>query len=106
MNPPNALRALALTAALAAGCADDSVRYPTSLDAGWQPYFSTRPPTEKQREGHVNLLESLYRADYSYYAGSGPITYNNRATDALNLPRAVLEKFYHANAERLFRLDK
>jgi len=82
----------------------DRVLY--GLDAGWQPYFSTRPPTEKQREGHVNLLESLYRADYSYYAGSGPITYNNRATDALNLPRAVLEKFYHANAERLFRLDK
>ncbi|MEY4939506.1 MAG: hypothetical protein RIQ93_1241, partial [Verrucomicrobiota bacterium] len=56
--------------------------------------------------GHVNLLESRYRGDYRYYAGSGQITYLERETEALNLPRAVLEKFYHANAERLFRLEK
>lgn len=43
--------------------------------------------------------------DYDYYAGQGEISYDNRKVDALGLPRAVLEKFYHGNAERLFQLD-
>ncbi len=42
MNPSNAFRAFALGAALAAGCADDTVRYPDALDAGWSPARSTR----------------------------------------------------------------
>ena len=60
--------------------------------------------TEAQRKGHLNRLELQYRADYDYYAGEGEITYNGRKTQALNLPRAVLEKFYHENAERIFKL--
>ena len=37
-----------------------------------------------------------------YYAGRGEVTYNGRKVQALNLPRNVLEKFYHGNAERIY----
>ena len=42
MKTSNALRALALGAALAAGCGEDSVRYPDALDGGWRPAPATR----------------------------------------------------------------
>ncbi len=74
------------------------------LDSSWKPFLASRPAGEPQRLGHLNRLELQYRADYSYYAGSGEITYNNRQVQALALPRAVLEKFYHRNAQRLYRL--
>jgi predicted TIM-barrel fold metal-dependent hydrolase len=74
------------------------------LDATWKPYLRAQPPSEQQRQGHLTMLEVRYRADFDYYAGQGEMTYNNRKTEALNLPRAVLEKFYHANAERVFKL--
>jgi hypothetical protein len=38
------------------------------------------------------------------YAGTGQISHQGRQVEALNLPRAALEKFYHQNAERVFRL--
>jgi predicted TIM-barrel fold metal-dependent hydrolase len=83
------------------------LKYPDRIlygvDASWKP-FLRGPPTEAQRRGHVNRLELMYRADFDYYAGSGEITYNNRKTTALALPREVLEKFYHANAERVLKL--
>ena len=82
----------------------DRVLY--GLDAGWQPYFGRRPPTDTQRDAYLNLLEAYYREDYAYYAGAGEISYKNRRVEALNLPRAVLEKFYHQNAERVFRLKE
>lgn len=82
----------------------DRVLY--GLDAGWQPYFGRRPPTDTQRDAYLNLLEGYYREDYAYYAGAGEISYKNRRVEALNLPRAVLEKFYHQNAERVFRLKE
>lgn len=74
------------------------------VDRSWKP-FARGPVTDTQRKGHVNGLEVIYRADYDYYAGKGEITYNNRKVQALNLPRSVLEKFYHANAERLYKLE-
>jgi predicted TIM-barrel fold metal-dependent hydrolase len=82
----------------------DRVLY--GLDAGWQPYFGRQPPTDTQRDAHLNLLEAYYREDYAYYAGTGEISYKNRRVEALNLPRAVLEKFYHQNAGRVFRLKE
>lgn len=87
------------------------LKYPDRIlygvDATWAPYL--RAPgtvTDAQRKGHVNRLELQYRADYDYYAGTGEVTYNGRKVQALNLPRSVLEKFYHANAERLFKLSE
>lgn len=74
------------------------------LDQGWKPYRE-KNVTAAQRQGHLNRLELRYRADYEYYTGRGAITYDNRPVEALNLPRSVLEKFYHRNAERLFKLD-
>jgi predicted TIM-barrel fold metal-dependent hydrolase len=74
------------------------------VDQGWQPHLS-RSVTEAQRAGAINLLELRYRIDYDYYAGKGEKSYDNRKVEALQLPRRVLEKFYHENARRLFKLD-
>lgn len=76
------------------------------LDHGWQPYFGRQPPSETQRDAHLNLIEAYYREDYAYYAGTGEVSYQGRRVEALNLPRTVLEKFYHQNAERVFRLKE
>jgi predicted TIM-barrel fold metal-dependent hydrolase len=85
------------------------LKYPDRIlygvDASWKPHRSPQPPTDAQRKGHINRLELQYKADYDYYAGKGEVTYNNRKVQALNLPRGVLEKFYHQNAERIFKLD-
>ncbi len=81
----------------------DRIMY--GVDASWMPHRRDAPPTEAQRQGHVKSLGVRYRADFDYYAGRGPLTYSGRTTEALHLPRAVLEKFYHANAERLYKLD-
>jgi predicted TIM-barrel fold metal-dependent hydrolase len=75
------------------------------VDSGWMPHRRDTPPTAAQRQGHVNSLELRYRADWDYYAGQGEVTYNNRKTEALHLPREILEKFYHANAERIYKLE-
>lgn len=81
----------------------DRIMY--GLDASWLPHRRDRPPTDAQREAHAAMLESRYRADFEYYAGQGEITYNGRKVEALNLPRPILEKFYHANAERVYQLE-
>jgi predicted TIM-barrel fold metal-dependent hydrolase len=74
------------------------------VDQTWSPIRSDKPPTDAQRQGHLKRLEERYRNDYLYYAGSGEITYDNRQVQALALPRAALERFYHANAERIYGL--
>ncbi len=81
----------------------DRIMY--GVDMGWMPHRRDTPPTDTQRRAHANSLELRYRADFDYYAGEGETTYNGRKTEALHLPRAVLEKFYHANAERIYQLD-
>jgi predicted TIM-barrel fold metal-dependent hydrolase len=75
------------------------------VDATWKPYLRNSPPTDQQRQSHAKAMEVRYKSDYDYYAGKGGMTYNGRKTEALNLPRSVLEKFYHGNAGRLFKLD-
>lgn len=86
------------------------LKYPDRIlygvDMVWKPYLRPQPPTEQQRQGHIKSLEVRYRADFDYYAGSGEMTYNGRKTAALALPRPILEKFYHENAERVFKLPK
>jgi hypothetical protein len=56
-------------------------------------------------EGVARDRQHVARDDESDHAGQGQTTYNNRQTEALHLPPAILEKFYHANAERIFKLD-
>jgi predicted TIM-barrel fold metal-dependent hydrolase len=73
------------------------------VDASWKPFLGGQP-TDKLREGHVNRLEQRYQIDYKYYSGSGEMKYDGRDVESLALPRAVLEKFYHANTERVFGL--
>jgi predicted TIM-barrel fold metal-dependent hydrolase len=75
------------------------------VDANWKPFLRPERTSPTQREGHIKTLELRYKSDFDYYAGKGGMTYSGRKTEALNLPRSVLEKFYHQNAERLFKLD-
>ena len=73
------------------------------VDMTWKPFLRNAPPTGQQRTSFINSLQARYRADYSYYAGSGKIQYDGRAVEALALPPKVLHKFYHQNATRLLR---
>ena len=86
------------------------LKYPDRLlygvDGIWKPYLNPAQRAESQARGHVNWRKLQYQADFDYYAGAGEITYAGSRVPALNLPRAVLEKFYHANAERIFKLEK
>ena len=85
------------------------LKYPDRIlygvDANWKPFLRPERTTAAQREGHIKSLEVRYKADFDYYAGQGEMTYSGRKTQSLNLPRAVLEKFYHENAERIYKLD-
>ena len=86
------------------------LKYPDRIlygvDASWKPFLRPETAAPSRREAHVKMLETRYRADFDYYAGTGEIDYLGRKTQALNLPRSVLEKFYHQNAERLFKLEQ
>ena len=80
----------------------DRIMY--GVDVSWMPHRREQPATDAQRQGHATMLELRYKSDFDYYAGAGEMTYNGRKTEALHLPRALLEKFYHTNAERVFKL--
>ena len=41
------------------------------------------------------------RLTWQYYAGTGTVTIKGKDVESLNLPRDVLDKFYHGNAVRL-----
>jgi hypothetical protein len=72
------------------------------VDRSWMPHRTPDvTPTDTQRETFATELEAQYRRDWDYYAGSGSITYLTDTVEALGLPKAVLEKFYSKNAERL-----
>ena len=75
------------------------------VDAGWRPYLGGKS-TDAMRKSFVDGLEKRYRTDFAYYAGQGKVDYDGRTVEGLNLPRRVLEKFYHENAERLYRLNE
>jgi predicted TIM-barrel fold metal-dependent hydrolase len=74
------------------------------VDRTWMPFAGDTPPTDEERAAFVEALEAHYRLDYAYYAGSGTVEYRGRPAEALALPRGVLERFYHANAQRLLTL--
>lgn len=45
--------------------------------------------------------EGHYRRDWTYFSGTGTVEVKGKSVECLSLPREVLEKFYHKNAERL-----
>lgn len=64
----------------------------------------TREPGERTAEDRQRFaqgLEEAYRQDFRYYAGEGELEYRGRTVRSLALPRDVLEKLYHGNAERI-----
>lgn len=72
------------------------------VDRAWRPHRTPEEtPTDEDRARFVEGLEAQYRRDWAYYAGSGTVDYSGTDVEALALPREVLEKFYHRNAERL-----
>ncbi len=83
------------------------LKYPDRIlygvDASWKPFLG-RPASDTARQAHLKRLELQYQADFDYYAGHGEMTYSGRKVQSLNLPRSVLEQFYHGNAERLYKL--
>ena len=78
----------------------DRILYGT--DRSWRPYRTPdEAPTDARREAFVKGLETQYRLDYAYYAGTEPMPYGGQTVQPLALPREVLEKFYFRNAQRL-----
>ncbi|MEX2600882.1 MAG: amidohydrolase family protein [Balneolaceae bacterium] len=70
------------------------------IDVTWKPFLSG-PRTDEQQRAFADRYIDRFRLDYSYYAGSGTITYSGREVESLHLPREVLENFYFRNALRL-----
>ena len=72
------------------------------VDRSWAPHRTPDvKPTDVQRQKFADALEAQYRRDWEYYAGTGTITYGEEQTEALHLPKDVLEKFYWKNAQRI-----
>jgi predicted TIM-barrel fold metal-dependent hydrolase len=59
------------------------------------------PDEEPDVNAAVRNAEARYRRDYRYYAGTGKVEIAGKEVDCLELPRPILEKFYHQNARRL-----
>ncbi len=57
--------------------------------------------TEEERRKHTEKAERMHRNNYRYFAGEGTVRISGKDVPGLGLPRDVLEKFYHANAQRL-----
>ena len=80
------------------------VRYQDRVLYGLDETRSPDPKREdsaEERRAFVRELEASYRRDFRYYAGEGEMEYRGRTVRGLGLPREVLEKLYHANAERV-----
>jgi predicted TIM-barrel fold metal-dependent hydrolase len=60
-----------------------------------------RENSADERRAFARSLEETYRRDFRYYAGEGEMEYRGKKVQSLALPRAVLEKFYYRNAERI-----
>ena len=76
----------------------DRVLY--GLDRSYRP-DPQRESTAEERLRFARDLEASYRQDFRYYAGEGEMEYRGKAVRCLGLPREVLEKLYHRNAERI-----
>ena len=79
------------------------IRYQDRLLYGTdaEKYTQGRLPTPEERAAFVEAMEKAYRRDFDYYAGKGSRKAGGREIEGLGLPREVLDKFYHRNAQRL-----
>ena len=77
----------------------DRILYGVDMDPCQFPQLG-RIPADK-RDRYIQSAERTYRSDYEYYAGTGTVKFGDRDVQSLALPRPVLEKFYHGNAQRL-----
>jgi predicted TIM-barrel fold metal-dependent hydrolase len=59
------------------------------------------PRTSAERAKSVRDAENHYRMTWQYYTGTGTVTIKGKETICLNLPSAVVKKFYYKNAVRL-----
>ena len=60
-----------------------------------------RASSPAERREFAQSLEEAYRRDFRYYAGEGDMEYRGKTVRCLGLPRDVLEKLFHGNAERI-----
>jgi predicted TIM-barrel fold metal-dependent hydrolase len=80
------------------------LRYPDRVLYGLDRSYRPDPQRESTAEDRLRFardLEASYRQDFRYYAGEGEMEYRGRTVRCLGLPREILEKLYHRNAERL-----
>jgi predicted TIM-barrel fold metal-dependent hydrolase len=64
-------------------------------------YTPGRLPSAAERAAFAARMEQWYRHEFDYYAGRGSRKSGGREIEGLGLPRTVLDKFYHGNAQRL-----
>ncbi len=77
----------------------DRILYGTDIDPCQFP--APGPIAAEKRDAYLRAAEARYRNEYAYFAGSGTRNPGDSEAACLALPRSVLEKLYHANAERL-----
>lgn len=75
----------------------DRLLYGTDADQ----FAGGRVLSSEERAAFAARMEKWYRDEFDYYAGQGQHRLGGRAIECLGLPRVVLEKFYHGNAQRL-----
>jgi predicted TIM-barrel fold metal-dependent hydrolase len=83
---------------------DFLLRYPDRVLYGLDRSRAPDPQREDSAEERLRFARSLeesYRQDFHYYAGKGEMEYRGRTVRCLDLPREVLEKLYHRNAQRV-----
>jgi hypothetical protein len=54
--------------------------------------------TDDERRAIYANLRATYEMHFAYFENKGPVSVRGRETRSLNLPAAVLDKFYAANA--------
>lgn len=60
-----------------------------------------RKDSPEERAAFAKELEDQYRRDFRYYAGEGEMEFRGKTVRCLGLPREVVEKLFHGNAERV-----
>jgi len=62
---------------------------------------ASRKDSAEERAAFAKELEDQYRRDFRYYAGEGEMEFRGKTVRCLALPREVVEKLFHGNAERI-----
>jgi predicted TIM-barrel fold metal-dependent hydrolase len=77
----------------------DRIMYGVDLDPCHFP--EPGPIPDEKRKTYTANLEKAYRSDYLFFSHVGKTKFGENEVECLGLPRSVLEKFYHGNAQRL-----